>query len=113
MELASTWLSYRTGLHGHRLPLALASRLSGQDDLWSSEATRRRRRPALPSQLATHLALLTNNCFPPREGIGGHTCEVECRLQARGDRVTVLARGRAFGVGSIRGLAGSMNEEPT
>ena len=44
-----------------------------------------------------HLALLTNNRFPPREGIGRHTFEVARRLQARGHRVTVLARGRAFG----------------
>ena len=44
-----------------------------------------------------HLALLTNNRFPPREGIGQHIFEVARRLQARGHRVTVLARGRAFG----------------
>ena len=43
-----------------------------------------------------HLALLTNNRFPPREGIGRHLFEVARRLQARGHRVTVLARGRAF-----------------
>jgi glycosyltransferase involved in cell wall biosynthesis len=43
-----------------------------------------------------HLALLTNNRFPPREGIGRHLFEVGRRLQARGHRVTVLARGRAF-----------------
>lgn len=36
-QLASSWLGYRTGLHGHRLPLALARRLSGQDYFWSSE----------------------------------------------------------------------------
>ena len=43
-----------------------------------------------------HLALLTNNRFPPREGIGRHIAEVARRLQVRGHRVTVLARGRAF-----------------
>ncbi|MFL5335122.1 MAG: glycosyltransferase family 4 protein [Geminicoccaceae bacterium] len=43
-----------------------------------------------------HLALLTNNRFPPREGIGRHLVEIGRRLQARGHRVTVLARGRPF-----------------
>ena len=37
LQLASSWLGYRTGLYGHRLPLALARRLSGQDYFWSSE----------------------------------------------------------------------------
>jgi len=42
------------------------------------------------------LALLTNNRFPPREGIERHVHEVGQRLQARGHQVTVLARGAAF-----------------
>jgi glycogen(starch) synthase len=42
------------------------------------------------------IALLTNNRFPPREGIGRHVLEVARRLQARGHVVTVLARGDAF-----------------
>jgi glycosyltransferase involved in cell wall biosynthesis len=42
------------------------------------------------------LALLTNNRFPPREGIARHVLEIGRRLQARGHEVTVLARGGAF-----------------
>lgn len=42
------------------------------------------------------LAFLTNNRFPPREGIATHVLEVARRLQARGHRVIVLARGDAF-----------------
>lgn len=42
------------------------------------------------------LAFLTNNGFPPREGIARHVFEVGRRLQQRGHEVTVLARGRAF-----------------
>ena len=42
------------------------------------------------------LAFLTNNSFPPREGIARHVFEVGRRLQQRGHEVTVLARGRAF-----------------
>ena len=42
------------------------------------------------------LAFLTNNRFPPREGIGRHVLEVGRRLHARGHRVTILARGRPF-----------------
>jgi glycosyltransferase involved in cell wall biosynthesis len=43
------------------------------------------------------IAFLTNNRFPPREGIGRHILEVGTRLRARGHEVTVLARGSAFG----------------
>lgn len=43
------------------------------------------------------LAFLTNNVFPPREGIGRHIFEVAKRLQARGHEITVLARGDSFG----------------
>ena len=35
--LAASWLGYRTGLFGHRLPAALAQRLSSQDYFWTSE----------------------------------------------------------------------------
>src|SRR3954469_11886413 len=42
------------------------------------------------------LAFLTNNRFPPREGIGRHVLEVAGRLRQRGHAVTVLARGGAF-----------------
>jgi rhamnosyltransferase len=35
--LAASWLGYRAGLVGHRLPTALARRLSGQDYFWSSD----------------------------------------------------------------------------
>ena len=42
------------------------------------------------------LAFLTNNRFPPREGIAWHVLEVAQRMQARGHVVTVLARGGAF-----------------
>ncbi len=42
------------------------------------------------------LAFLTNNAFPPREGIARHVFEVAQRLQQRGHEVTVLARGRSF-----------------
>ena len=37
-ELAASWLGYRVGLLGQRLPWALARRLSGQDYYWTSEA---------------------------------------------------------------------------
>lgn len=40
-----------------------------------------------------HVALLTNNQLPPREGIGHHVYEVARRLRARGHGVTVVARG--------------------
>lgn len=43
-----------------------------------------------------HLAVLTNNRFPPREGVGRHVLEVGTRLRARGHQVTVVARGDAF-----------------
>jgi hypothetical protein len=36
------------------------------------------------------LAFLTNNRFPPREGIAWHVLEVAQRMQARGHVVTVL-----------------------
>jgi glycosyltransferase involved in cell wall biosynthesis len=42
------------------------------------------------------LAFLTNNRFPPREGIARHVLEVARRLQARGHGVTVLSRGASF-----------------
>jgi glycogen(starch) synthase len=42
------------------------------------------------------LPFLTNNRFPPREGIGRHVLEVAGRLRQRGHAVTVLARGGAF-----------------
>ncbi len=42
------------------------------------------------------LAFLTNNQFPPREGIARHILEVCRRLQGRGHQVTVLARGGSF-----------------
>jgi glycosyltransferase involved in cell wall biosynthesis len=42
------------------------------------------------------LAFLTNNRFPPREGVARHVFEVARRLQQRGHDVTVLARGNAF-----------------
>ena len=42
------------------------------------------------------IAILTNNPLPAREGIGRHVTETARRLQARGHRVTVLARGPAF-----------------
>jgi glycosyltransferase involved in cell wall biosynthesis len=42
------------------------------------------------------LAFLTNNRFPPREGIARHVLEVASRLRDRGHEVTILARGRAF-----------------
>lgn len=54
------------------------------------------------------LAFLTNNRFPPREGIGRHVFELAHRMQQRGHAVTVLARGGAFarwresGVGGLR-----------
>ncbi len=35
--LAASWLGYRAGLLGHRLPASLARRLSGQDYFWTSE----------------------------------------------------------------------------
>lgn len=43
------------------------------------------------------LAMLTNNVFPPREGIGNHIFEVARRLRARGHDVTILSRGDSFG----------------
>jgi glycogen(starch) synthase len=42
------------------------------------------------------LAFLTNNVFPPREGVARHVFEVGQRLQQRGHEVTVLVRGRPF-----------------
>jgi glycogen(starch) synthase len=42
------------------------------------------------------LAFLTNNRFPPREGIARHILEIGTRLRARGHEVVVLARGNAF-----------------
>lgn len=42
------------------------------------------------------LAFVTNNRFPPREGIGRHILEVATRLQTRGHEVIILARGAAF-----------------
>jgi hypothetical protein len=35
--LAASWLGYRAGLLGHRLPGRIARRLSGQDYFWTSE----------------------------------------------------------------------------
>jgi rhamnosyltransferase len=35
--LAASWLGYRVGLAGHRLPRGLARRLSGQDYFWTSD----------------------------------------------------------------------------
>ena len=55
------------------------------------------------------LAFLTNNRFPPREGVGRHVFELARRMQQRGHAVTVLARGGAFarwrdsGVDGLRG----------
>ncbi|MDF1586502.1 glycosyltransferase family 4 protein [Marinimicrococcus flavescens] len=43
------------------------------------------------------VALLTNNRFPPREGIGRHVLELARRLRARGHEPLVLARGEPFG----------------
>ena len=59
------------------------SRLSGQDYFWTSDvawpaaAPWRRCEP-----WRMRLAFLTNNRFPPREGIGRHVLEVAHRLQA-------------------------------
>lgn len=36
-QLAASWLGYRAGLVGHRLPLATAQRLSGQEFFWTSD----------------------------------------------------------------------------
>ncbi|MFZ1428875.1 MAG: glycosyltransferase [Geminicoccaceae bacterium] len=36
-QLAASWLGYRAGLVGHRLPLAMARRLSGQEFFWTSD----------------------------------------------------------------------------
>lgn len=36
-QLGASWLGYRAGLLGHRLPLALAQRLSGQEFFWTSD----------------------------------------------------------------------------
>ena len=36
-QLAASWLGYRVGLAGHRLPRGLARRLSGQDYFWTSD----------------------------------------------------------------------------
>lgn len=36
-QLAASWLGYRAGLVGHRLPLAVARRLSGQEFFWTSD----------------------------------------------------------------------------
>ena len=46
--------------------------------------------------IAMRIAILTNNRLPAREGIGRHVTEVALRLQARGHRVDVLARGSAL-----------------
>ena len=96
-QLAASWLGYRTGLHGHRLPLALARRLSGQDYFWSSEVDGgRRRRPG--ARLSPRCAWPCSPTTASRRARGSarHMFEVARRLQARGHRVTVLARGRAF-----------------
>lgn len=42
------------------------------------------------------IALLTNNRFPPREGIARHVLEVGARLRKRGHEITILARGASF-----------------
>lgn len=42
------------------------------------------------------IALLTNNRFPPREGIGRHVLELALRLRARGHEPLILARGETF-----------------
>ena len=52
------------------------------------------------------LAFLTNNRFPPREGIARHVFELARRLQERGHSVTVLARGGAFARWRETGLGG-------
>jgi rhamnosyltransferase len=39
-QLAASWLGYRAGLVGQRLPRAVAKRLSGQDYFWTSDAAR-------------------------------------------------------------------------
>ncbi len=52
------------------------------------------------------LAFLTNNVFPPREGIARHVFEVAQRLQQRGHEVTVLARGRSFARWRVSSVAG-------
>ncbi|MGD9510251.1 MAG: glycosyltransferase family 4 protein [Geminicoccaceae bacterium] len=52
------------------------------------------------------LAFLTNNRFPPREGIGRHVLELAHRMQRRGHTVTVLARGGAFARWRESGVAG-------
>ena len=44
-----------------------------------------------------HIALLTNNRLPPREGIGQHVMALARGLTGRGHRVTLLARGEAWG----------------
>ncbi len=36
-QLAASWLGYRAGLVGHRLPLTTAQRLSGQEFFWTSD----------------------------------------------------------------------------
>ena len=56
-----------------------ARTISGRPRSWWPAAA-----PWCPSEPAMHLALLTNNRFPPREGIGRHIFEVARRLQARG-----------------------------
>ena len=44
-----------------------------------------------------HIALLTNNRLPPREGIGQHVMALARGLTGRGHRVTLVARGEAWG----------------
>jgi glycosyltransferase involved in cell wall biosynthesis len=52
------------------------------------------------------IAFLTNNRFPPREGIARHIFEVAARLRARGHEPVVLARGAAFAPWSETRVAG-------
>jgi len=42
------------------------------------------------------VALLTNNIFPPREGIGWHILEIARRLERRGITPIVLAKGESW-----------------
>lgn len=52
------------------------------------------------------IALLTNNVFPPREGIARHVLETALRLRARGHAPMILARGdgTAWRQGEIQGI---------
>ncbi|MEO1018734.1 MAG: glycosyltransferase, partial [Pseudomonadota bacterium] len=59
------------------------------------------------------IAMLTNNHFPPREGIAQHVKALATRLQARGHEVQIVARGlrgKRWKTQSCEGLA--VNEFP-